>query len=110
MNEYKALIKRILDFRNARDWKKFHTEENLAKSISIEAGELLEHFQWGDSINKDEVSNELADILIYSFLLSEKLNVDPIEIMNKKISENEERFLIQNVKGNSGKKTRTDKL
>ena len=55
----------IIKFQKERDWKKFHTPENLAKSISIEASELLEHFQWGEEYNLNEVADELADVLNY---------------------------------------------
>ena len=58
-------IAELIKFQKERDWKKFHTPENLAKSISIEAAELLEHFQWGKEYDVDEVSEELADVLIY---------------------------------------------
>ena len=68
MDRIDHLYNAILSFRNERDWKQFHTPENLAKSIVIESAELLENFQWGDSIEIDKVSDELADILIYSFL------------------------------------------
>ncbi|MDA3847383.1 MAG: nucleotide pyrophosphohydrolase, partial [Vallitaleaceae bacterium] len=59
------LIKRITTFRDDRDWKQFHTPENLAKSISIEAAELLEHFQWGQKYNQEDVEEELADVMTY---------------------------------------------
>ncbi|MEA1975264.1 MAG: nucleotide pyrophosphohydrolase [Bacillota bacterium] len=102
------IIKEILKFRNDRDWKQFHTPENLSKSIAIESGELLEHFQWGDEYNKEEVKDELADILIYSILLSEALDEDIFEIVRSKLNKNMKRFPINKVKGNSGKYTRVD--
>ena len=108
MDRIDNLYKSILEFRNARDWKQFHTPENLAKSISIEAAELLEHFQWGDDYSVNELSDELADILIYSFLMAEAVGVDIEEIMLKKLERNKSRFPVEKVKGNSGKNTRVD--
>ena len=83
------LKEKIIEFQQERDWKKFHTPENLAKSISIEAAELLEHFQWNKEYNKDEVVDELADVLNYCILMADALNVDVKEIVLNKI----EKFL-----------------
>ena len=102
-------MEKIISFRNARDWKKFHTPENLAKSIAIESGELLENFQWGDTADTTKLEDELADILIYSFLFAESIGVDPIDVMRKKIEINEKRFPVESVKGTSGKHTRVDR-
>ena len=63
------LIKEIKQFNEERDWDQFHSPENLAKSISIEAGELLECFQWNNSFNKDEVCEELADVFTYCIII-----------------------------------------
>lgn len=108
MNEIKDLQEKIINFRNLRDWEQFHTPENLAKSIAIEAGELLENFQWGDEINSDRVIDELADILIYSFLLADAIDADIDKIIMNKVEKNKKRFPINRVKGNSGKNTRVD--
>ncbi|MEA3422996.1 MAG: nucleotide pyrophosphohydrolase [Bacillota bacterium] len=108
MKKLNGLKEEIIKFRNVRDWKKFHTPENLSKSISIEAGELLENFQWGDEVDPEKIEDELADVLIYSFLLADAMDVDPIDIMNKKIERNKKRFPISKVKGNSGKFTKVD--
>ena len=70
------LMDELIRFQKERDWKKFHTPENLAKSISIEAAELLEHFQWDKEYDVDEVAEELADVLIYSLYLADSLNLD----------------------------------
>jgi NTP pyrophosphatase (non-canonical NTP hydrolase) len=101
----KKLIKRILRFRDQRDWKQFHTPENLAKSIVIEAGELLENFQWNSDYNKENVHEELADIMNYCILMADILEVDIIDIMNKKIDQNEEKYPVEKAKGNSKKYT-----
>lgn len=108
MDRIDQLYNTILAFREERDWKKFHTPENLAKSIVIESAELLENFQWGDEVDKDEVCDELADILIYAFLMAEAIGVDVDDIMLRKIEKNRKRFPVSHVKGNSGKNTRVD--
>lgn len=108
MSDIKNITEKIIDFRNKREWDKFHTPENLSKSIAIEAGELLEHFQWGDAYKQSELEDELADILIYSLLLADSIGVDPIDIIESKMTRNEKRFPIDKVKGNSGKNTRVD--
>lgn len=69
-----------------RDWGKFHTTENLAKSISIEAAELLECFQWGDEGRIQEIRLELADVLTYCFLLADKLNESPNALILEKLN------------------------
>lgn len=108
MDNIKSITEAIIRFRDERDWKQFHTPENLSKSISIEAAELLEHFQWGDEYNNEEVADELADVLIYSVLLADAIDVDIIEIMKTKLKRNESRFPISKVHGNSGKNTKVN--
>ena len=78
MNEVKEQIKQ---FNEERDWDQFHSPENLAKSISIEAGELLECFQWNNNFDKDEVCEELADVVNYCILLADKLDVELDDII-----------------------------
>ncbi len=97
------LIRRIIQFRDERDWKQFHSPENLAKSINIEAGELLEHFQWNSSYDKKAVSEELADVMNYCFLMADSLNIDIIEEMHKKIDQNEAKYPVDKAKGVSTK-------
>lgn len=80
--------KELIKFQSERDWKKFHTPENLAKSISIEAAELLEHFQWGYNYDIDEVADELADVLNYCFLMAIELDLDVKEIILNKMEKN----------------------
>jgi dCTP diphosphatase len=75
----------LRQFIAERDWDKFHSPANLAKSISIEAGELLECFQWDDAGAQDEVAAELADVLTYCLLLADKLGVDPKRIVLEKL-------------------------
>lgn len=100
-----GLIKKILLFRDERDWKQFHTPENLAKSINIEAAELLENFQWNDNFNKDNVIEELADVMMYCVLMADALDVDILKIMEEKLMKNSLKYPIEKSKGNSKKYT-----
>lgn len=95
----------IIKFQKERDWKKFHTPENLAKSISIEAAELLEHFQWQKEYNVDEVSEELADVLIYSLYMADALDLDIKEIIKNKMAKNAIKYPVDKSKGNAKKYT-----
>jgi len=101
-------ITRIKKFTADRDWGQFHSPGNLAKSISIESGELLELFQWSDNtVDIDKVRDELADILVYCCLLANKFNLDITEIIHTKIDKNEIKYPISKAKGKS---TKYDKL
>ncbi len=99
------ILDRIRKFREDRQWGKFHTPENLAKSISIEAGELLEHFQWDNNYNKQEVSEELADVMIYCIHMADAMGVDIKEIILDKMNKNEKKYPVEKSKGNSKKYT-----
>lgn len=99
MNTFDNIIEELIKFRDERNWKQFHTPENLAKSIVIEAGELLECFQWNSTNAKlKDVEEELADVLIYSFYLANYYNLDIKEIINKKIKINESNIPFLNLK------------
>lgn len=97
--------KELIAFQKERDWKKFHTPENLAKSISIESAELLEHFQWGKEYDAGEVAEELADVLIYSFYMADSLNLDVKEIIFNKMEKNAVKYPVEKSKGNAKKYT-----
>lgn len=100
----KETIERIRKFTSDRDWDQFHTPSNLAKSISIEAAELLECFQWSDTeYDLEHVLEELADVLVYCQDLADKLGVDVDEIVNKKMIKNELKYPVDKAKGNSTK-------
>tara|TARA_B100001939_G_scaffold324912_1_gene317259 strand:- start:953 stop:1240 length:288 start_codon:yes stop_codon:yes gene_type:complete len=86
------VIKKILKFRNDRNWKSAHTPSNLAKSIIIEAAELLEIFQWSDAFDKEKLADELADVLIYSFQLADTVGLDIEEIVLSKIKKNAKKY------------------
>ena len=100
----KETIDRIRKFTDDRDWGRFHTPENLAKSISIEANELLECFQWsGTDFDIDAVKEELADVLVYCRNMLDRLGLDEDEIVNAKMDRNEEKYPVAKAKGRSAK-------
>ena len=94
-------IERIRKFTEDRDWDQFHSPENLAKSICIEAAELLECFQWSDNYNLDKVKEELADVIVYSQNMLDKLGLDADQIVNEKMERNEEKYPVDKAKGKS---------
>lgn len=100
MNEIRD---RLRVFNDERDWAQFHTPENLAKSIAIEAGELLECFQWGSNFKREAVCDEIADVMMYCIMLADKLDVDMKQEMLRKIKENGEKYPIEKCKGSSKK-------
>ena len=85
-------IDRIRKFTEDRDWDQFHSPANLAKSIVIEAAELLECFQWDNNYNKDAVCEELADVVNYCLLMADRLNVDLEDIVLKKLEKNRQKY------------------
>lgn len=103
MNKYDELYKRIEKFNKDRDWDQFHTPSNIAKSICIEAAELLECFQWNDNYDLEQVKEELADVFNYCIQMSQVLDVDLIDIENSKIDKNELKYPINKAKGSSKK-------
>jgi dCTP diphosphatase len=92
-----------LDFVNERDWAQFHTPANLAKSISIEAGELLECFQWNDDGDPARVREELADVVTYCMLLAARMEVDLDDIVLEKLALTEKKYPSERSKGRSTK-------
>ena len=102
----KELIEEIDKFNKERDWDQFHSPENLAKSISIEAGELLECFQWNNDYNKEEVCEELADVFTYCLMMADKLGVDPKDIILKKLDKTRKKYPVEKAKGVSTKYTK----
>ncbi len=100
----KETIQRIRKFSEDREWGQFHSPANLAKSISIEANELLECFQWSDdNYDLQAVKEELADVLVYCRDLLDKLNLDEDEIVNEKMDKNEAKYPVEKAKGNAKK-------
>ena len=97
-------IDRKRKFTQDRDWNQFHSPENLAKSIVIEAAELLECFQWSDEkYDLQHVKEELADVMVYSQNLLDKLELDADEIINMKMAQNEAKYPVEKAKGKSDK-------
>ena len=98
-------IDEILKFNEERDWHQFHTPENLAKSICIEASELLECFQWNENYDKQHVCEELADVMNYCILMAHELNVDLEEILLMKLEQNKKKYPVDRCKSSSKKYT-----
>ena len=100
----KETIDRIRKFTDDRDWDPFHTPATLAKSISIEANELLECFQWSDTeYDLEHVKEELADVIVYCQNMLDKLGLDVDEIVMSKMAKNEAKYPVEKAKGSSAK-------
>lgn len=107
---FEEVSEKAIAFRNARDWKQFHTPKDLALSISIEAGELLEVFQWSGvdtevSEKKERVAEELADVAIYCIYLADAFGLDLADEIEKKIALNEQRYPSEKARGSAAKYT-----
>ncbi|MCJ0952534.1 nucleotide pyrophosphohydrolase [Mammaliicoccus sciuri] len=108
MDENKEILKEINQFRDERNWRQFHNEKDLSLSISLEAAELLELFQWKSSEevvdNKQErLAEELADVLIYSYMLADNLDFDINDIIRKKLKKNAEKYPVEKSKNRNNK-------
>lgn len=101
------LYEKIRAFNEERDWDQFHSPENIAKSIAIEAGELLECFQWDNNYDLQAVSEELADVTNYCIVMADKLGLDLKEIVLAKLEKNKEKYPVEKCRGIS---TKYDKL
>jgi len=103
-------IARVLKFRDDRDWRQFHTPKDLAISMSLEAAELLEAFQWSGSdlecpAKLGKIREELADVLSYCILMADVCGLDLDEIMNEKITRNEAKYPVEKARGSAAKYT-----
>lgn len=115
MNKVNEIIKRITNFRDARDWKQFHNPKDVSLSLVLEAGEVMEHFQWKNKeeiekyvkTNKDDIGEELADVLYWILLMGHDLDIDVFDALDKKIKKNEEKYPVEKAKG---RHTKYDKL
>ena len=110
MDKYEQILKKLIEFRDERDWKQFHDSKNLATAISIEAAELNELYLWktireSEEVDVEKVKEELADILSFSFLLAEKHGLDPFEIVQEKIKINAQKYPVEKAKGTAKKYT-----
>ena len=100
MERLEQVMQRIDKFNKDRDWDKFHSPANLSKSISIEANELLECFQWNDNeYDVQQVKEELADVMNYCLQLAQVLNVDVIDVINSKMDKTEKKYPVNKAKG-----------
>ncbi len=111
MNEVKEIVEAIVKFRDDRDWAQFHDSKNLALALSIETSELNELYLWKNSlddienVSKQRLSEELADIFVYAFLLAEKNHLGIKEIIMHKLEQNDKKYPIDKSKGTSKKYT-----
>ena len=104
-------IARVVNFRDARNWRQFHTPKDLAISMSLEASELLELFQWSGTDlhceqNREKLKEELADVLSYCILLADVCGFDLDEIMNEKVTKNEAKYPVEKAWGKADKYTK----
>ena len=103
MTEERTVDEVLRLFMEERDWAQFHSPANLAKSVAIEAGELLECFQWNDEAPRERVILELADVLTYARLLATRLGVDPDQIVLDKLAVTAEKYPVERARGRSTK-------
>lgn len=100
---HRAVIQSLREFVAEREWGQFHSGVNLAKSISIESGELLECYQWDDEAELLRVQSELADVLTYAYLLADSLGLDPDAIVAEKLEESRTKYPVEKARGRSSK-------
>jgi len=111
MTTITELQQKLRTFAKARDWEQFHSPKNLVMALSVEASELLEHFQWlteaeAQNLSTEQkalVAEEMADVLLYLLRLADGLNVDLLDAAEKKMAKNEKRFPVEKVKGSAKK-------
>ncbi len=107
----KELQKMVIKFRDARDWKQFHNPKDIALSLVLEAGEVLEHFQWknGEEIDnhisehKEDIADELADVFSYLLIMSNDLKIDIAKALQNKTEKNNKKYPVEKAKGKSTK-------
>ena len=110
MNKVEKVLAEILKFRKERDWEQFHNPKDLAISLSIEASELLENFQWKNSQvaleeNMENIKDELADVLIYSLMLAHDLDLNVSDIIHNKVQKNAKKYPVEKAIGTNKKYT-----
>ena len=105
MSDIADLTKKLIAFRDVRDWKQFHNPKDLAVALSIESGELLEAFLWKspEEASQDKVKEELADVFAYAFLLANECGLDVAEIVAEKIEANNLKYPVNKTKGSAKK-------
>ena len=113
MADYLLLREQILKFRDDRDWKQFHNPKDMAISLAVEAAEVMEHFQWKNSeqiaehivTHKEEISDELADVMMYLIQFADVLNIDLLQATEDKLKKVVAKYPIDKAKGKSTKYT-----
>ncbi len=113
MGDLEKLQKRVVEFRDARDWKQFHNPKDMAISMVLEASEFIEHFQWKNEKeikehlkkHKTEVSEELSDVFYWILLIANDLDIDLVDIFEKKMKKNEAKYAVEKSKGTHKKYT-----
>jgi len=113
MGDLKELQSRIVEFRDARDWKQFHNPKDMAISLVLEAAEVIEHFQWKTpeeikdhlTKNKQDLSGELVDVLYWVLLMAHDLGINLDKEFENKMQKNEEKYAVEKSKGNHRKYT-----
>jgi NTP pyrophosphatase (non-canonical NTP hydrolase) len=111
MSDLETLTKRIVAFRNARDWKQFHNPKDMALSLVLEASELMEHFQWKNKeemqaylkTNKADVAEELSDVFYGVLLMAHDFDIDLKKVFEKKMKKNEAKYAVEKAKGKATK-------
>lgn len=111
MDTIDDLTRKIIKFRNDRDWKQFHNPKDLAISLSLEASEVLEHFQWKSKeeiekyikTNKKDIGEELADVLYWILLMSHDMDIDISKALNEKMEKNIKKYPVDKAKGTNKK-------
>lgn len=109
-----VLTKKIINFRDKRDWKQFHNPKDVALSLVLEAGEVMEHFQWKNAddikkyvkVNKIAIGEELADVLYWVLLMSHDLNIDILSALERKLEINNKKYPVEKSKGKYTKYTK----
>lgn len=118
LSDIQKLTAKIIKFRDARDWKQFHNPKDVSLSLVLEATEVMEHFQWKSNeeiveyvkTHKEEISEELADVMYWILLLSHDQNINIFSALKKKIRKNELKYPVKKAKGNAKKYTELEKL
>jgi NTP pyrophosphatase (non-canonical NTP hydrolase) len=107
MNQLGELTDKLIAFRDERDWKQFHNPKDLAIALNVEASELLELFLWKapEDASKQDVAEELADILAYALMLAHHYNFDLNDIVRQKIEKNAQKYPVDKARGNATKYT-----
>ncbi len=114
MKNIEEFTQRIIKFRDARDWRQFHNPKDVSLSLVLEANEVMEHFQWKNSEemekyvveHKDDIGEELADVLYWVLLMSYDLKIDILDSLEKKIRKNEGKYPVEKAKGKHTKYTK----